>query len=550
MSKINNIYYYIYIMTFITSVQTTTDTNNSTTTTNTSFTGLWTKINGYESVNINIVCAQNSQPNGLQIQFSHDGSTVSKTSYDTFFGNINYSKSFTILDTYYRIIFTLTASSQINLTSRLLVSSQESVSQNNFYLSNDSMIDAFGKLRVSNPYTLLDMKFPIQPPSQTSTSEYLNNSELVCTAFTGSGTYTQTTLGNGLRTISVNNQAAGTFRSQSRKYCNYQPGKSLLVLCSGVINAGVATGLSSQTNVSTRIGFFDNYNGFYFQYDSTNMSIVYKNNGVVVGTILQSNWNLDTMDGNGSSSLNLDFTKTQLFVIDFEWLGVGRIRYGFYAFGKINYCHQITNLNNLTAPYMQSANLPIRYELQGNGSGSTGALIQICSTVISEGGFNPQGRPFTANNGLPAANNITATETPLLAIKGGGVNYYHQNIIPLGVELLNTANTTNAIIYRVRMFLAPSPEPATFTWQNVSNYSVVQYATTITSFTTTGSIVLEEGYFTGRGASSFNSLTDVFTNVLQLTSDAANNSDIIVITAQIETGNAQVACSIQWQEVY
>lgn len=537
-------------MTFISSVQTTTDTNNSTTTTNTSFTGLWTKINGYESVNINIVCAQNSQPNGLQIQFSHDGSTVSKTLCDTFFANINYSKSFTILDTYYRIIFTLTASAQINLTSRLLVSSQESVSQNNFYLSNDSMIDAFGKLRVSNPYTLLDMKFPIQPPSQTSTSEYLNNSELVCTAFTGSGTYTQTTSGNGLRTISVNDQAAGTFQSQSRKYCNYQPGKSLLVLCSGVINAGLATGLSSQTNVTTRIGFFDNYNGFYFQYDSTNMSIVYKNNGVVVGTILQSNWNLDTMNGNGSSSLNLDFKKTQLFVIDFEWLGVGRIRYGFYAFGKINYCHQITNLNNLTAPYMQSANLPIRYELQGNGPGSTGALIQICSTVISEGGFNPQGRPFTANNGLPAANNVTASETPLLAIKGGGVNYYHQNIIPLRIELLNTANTTNAIIYKVRMFLAPSPEPATFEWQNVSNYSVVQYATTITSFTTTGSIVLEEGYFTGRGASSFNSLTDVFTNVLQLTSDASNNSDIIVITAQIQTGNAQVACSIHWQEVY
>jgi len=395
------------------------------------------------------------------------------------------------------------------------------------------------------------MKFPIQPPSQTSTSEYLNNSELTCTRFVGSGTYTQTTTGNGLRTISVNNQAAGTFTSQSRKYCNYQPGKSLLILCSGVINAGVAIGLSSQTNVTTRIGFFDDYNGFYFQYDSTDMSVVYKNNGTIVETITQSNWNLDTMDGNGASSLNLDFTKTQLFVIDFEWLGVGRIRYGFYAFGKINYCHQFTNLNTLIAPYMQSANLPIRYELQGNGAGSTGALIQICSTVISEGGFNPQGRPFTANNELPAANNVTAVETPLLAIKGGGVNYYHQNILPLGVELLNTANTTNAIIYRVRMFLAPSPEPATFTWQNVSNYSVVQYSVgPFTSFIPTGSIILEEGYFTGRGASSFNSLTDVFSNVIQLTADVANISDIIVVTAQIETGNAQVACSIQWQEVY
>jgi hypothetical protein len=538
-------------MTFIPAIQTITDPNNSTIAITNPYIGVWTKINGYESINVNIVCDESSIANGLQILFSPDGTNISKIVSDTFFANINYSKSFTILDTYYRINFTTIGSPATQIiTSRLIVSSQESVGQNNFYLSNDSLIDAFGKLRVSNPYTILDMKFPIQPPSQTSTSEYLNNSELVCTRFVGSGTYTQTTTGNGLRTISVNNQPAGTFTSQSRKYCNYQPGKSLLVLCSGVINAGVAIGLSSQTNVTTRIGFFDDYNGFYFQYDSANMSVVYKNNGVIVQTITQSNWNLDTMDGNGTSSLNLDFTKTQLFVIDFEWLGVGRIRYGFYAFGKINYCHQFTNLNNLIAPYMQSANLPIRYELQGNGAGSTGALIQICSTVISEGGFNPQGRPFTANNSLPSSNNVSATETPLLAIKGGGVNYYHQNIIPLGVELLNTASTTNAIIYRVRIFLAPSSDPGTFTWQNVSNYSVVQYAVNPTGVSLTNSIILEEGYFTGRGASSFNSLTDVFSNVTQLTSDAANNSDIIVVTAQIQTGNAQVACSIQWQEVY
>ncbi len=538
-------------MTFIPSVQTITDSNNSITTTTpvNSFVGSWTNVNGYESININIVCNQSSIPNGLQVQFSSDGTTVSKTVKDTFFININYSKTFDILDTYYKINFTTDSVATIKITSRLLVSTQSSVGQNNFYLSNDPIIDAFGKLRVSNPYTILDMKFPIQPPSQTSTTEYLNNFELVCTD-ASSVNYTQTTTGNGLRTISVNNQAAGTYKSQSRKYCNYQPGKSLLVLCSGVINAGVVAGLASQTNVSTRIGFFDDYNGFYFQYDSTNMSVAYKNNGTSVETITQSNWNLDTMNGSGTSSLNLDFTKNQLFVIDFEWLGVGRIRYGFYAFGKINYCHQILNINTLTGPYMQSANLPIRYELQGNGAGSTGALIQCCSTVISEGGFNPQGRPFTANNGLPAANNVTAVETPLLAIKGGGVNYYHQNIIPLGVELLNTANTTDAIIYRVRMFLSPSPDPGTFSWQNVSNYSVIQYAVNPTGVTLTGSIVLEEGYFTGRGASTFNSLTDVFSNVIQLTADATNISDIIIVTAQIQTGNAKVACSIQWQEVY
>ena len=420
-------------------------------------------------------------------------------------------------------------------------------------MSNYSLYDAFGKLRVSNPYTIIDIKFPYTTTFSDTPSDYKNNSELICTAASSSD-YTQTTTGNGLRTIKVNNKAAGYFKSQSRKYCNYQPGKSLLVLCSGVINAGAVADLAPQTNVSTRIGFFDDNNGFYFEYNSTTMNVCYKNSAAVspsqpITTISQSSWNLDTMDGNGTSSLNLDFTKTQLFVIDFEWLGVGRIRYGFYAFGKINYCHQVTNLNSLTSPYIASANLPIRYELEGVGAGSRGALIQICSTVISEGGFNPQGRPFVANSGFQSTNNVTTSETPLLAIKGGA-QYYHQNVIPLGVQILNTANTTDAILYRVRLFLAPSPDPGTFSWTEVSNYSVIQYAQNPTGVTFTDSIIVEEGYFTGRGTSEFNSLTDVFSNVMQLTSDVTNTSDIIMVTAQIQTGNAKIACSIQWQEVY
>lgn len=101
------------------------------------------------------------------------------------------------------------------------------------------------------------------------------------------------------------------------------------------------------------------------------------------------------MDGTGISSISLNFTKAQLFVINFEWLSVGRIRFGFYLFGKINYCHQNTNLNLLTAPYMLSQNLPIRYEIITT-YGETGSLVQICSTVISEGGYTPIGRSFSA----------------------------------------------------------------------------------------------------------------------------------------------------------
>lgn len=529
-------------MTFIPSAQPITDNNNSTTSTTNPYTGVWTSTNGYEGISININCNVDSSANGLIIQFSpNNGTTVSKSVSDTVFGNIVFTKNYKVLDSYYRISFTASSapSTQI-IISRLLTGSSNENVPNNFYDSNDSDIDAFGKLRVSNPYTLLEVKFP----SGTGTTEFLNNTELVCTRSIGS--YTSNTPGNGTRTIS--GTGVGIFTSQSRKYCTYLPGKSTLVLCSGLIYN------SSNVSMTARIGYYDDNNGFYFQHDGSSISIVVKNSGVITNIASQSSWNIDPMNGSGSSSLNLDFTKAQLFVIDFEWLGVGRIRFGFYAFGRINYCHQITNINALTAPYMPTANLPIRYELSGSSAGSSGSMVQICSTVISEGGYNPVGRPFTTNNGLPASNNVASSETFLLAIKGIST-YNHENVIPLGVQLLNSANTTAAIQYRIRLFLAPTADPITggsFTWTNVNNYSIIQ-STSATSGGTvnfTGSIVVEEGYFTGRGTSEFNGLSDVFTNLVQITSDILGNSDILMITAQIQTGNAQVACQMQWQEVY
>ncbi len=344
-------------MTFTPSIQSVTDANNTTSTPTASYTGVWTSTNGYEGISLNIICSNNSTANGVKIQFSNDnGTTTTKTISDTFFANINYCNSFRVLDSYYRINFT-TASlpSTLRINTRLLVGSPGEIQQNTFYNSNDSMIDAFGKLRVSNPFTLLDIKFP----SGAGTTEFVNNTELVCTRTIGSYTGTISSPGTGQRNIS--GTGVGAFTSQSRKYCTYLPGKSMLVLCSGVIDAGDVIGVGTNTGVTTTIGFFDDTNGFYFSYDSSVISVNYKSAGIVGATVPQSSWNIDPMDGSGISTLNLDFTKTQLFVIDFEWLGVGRIRFGFYAFGKINYCHQITNLNTLIAPYMQSPNLPIRY---------------------------------------------------------------------------------------------------------------------------------------------------------------------------------------------
>jgi hypothetical protein len=245
-----------------------------------------------------------------------------------------------------------------------------------------------------------------------------------------------------------------------------------------------------------------------------------------------------------------------------EWLGVGRVRFGFYAYGKIQYCHQVTNINILTAPYTNSINLPICYSIHNsNGLGGTSNNFkQICSTVISEGGYAPLGRPFSIGTGSTLIAGVSLApniEEPLLFLRGNVVNpnYYHQNIIPTEISMICT-DTNNLIYYRLEYFLAGTYIGANPSWTNVnSSYSVSQYAPNLASgYNNTNAITLDQGYFYGRGTNTFSALGDVFTSqVLQLTSNISNQSDILVLTGTFLAsggGSATVFGTIKWQELY
>ena len=370
-----------------------------------------------------------------------------------------------------------------------------------------------------------------------------NNSELITTGYTGTAGYT----GSFGYTGSINNiyvSGNGTFTSQSRRYCNYQPGKSLLFMASGVLNAGY-TGLPNGNGVKSRIGYFDDNNGTYFEYDNGlgYATIYLKNNGTLSTSVPQSDWNIDRMQGYGSSGLNLDWSKAQLFVIDLEWLGVGRVRYGFYANGKINYCHQLTNINALTSPYMQTANLPIRYQIQGTTS-VQGSLTQICSTVISEGGYNPIGRPFS----VPlTGKTIPASETPIFSLRAdtSSSNYKHQNIIPNELQFLTTGTNDN-LVYRIYYYPAPA-SPGITGWVNVdSTYSISQYSSATAGFTGSGGILVNSGFAAGKSSTSLNNLSDIFTGLIDITSNINNVSDVITVTI---SGSGTTNFSFSWFEI-
>ena len=523
-------------MTFIPSVLTKIDPNNTTNVPGSiSYTGTGTLTTGYNSVNVTLSSTVDSNPGGLEIQYSSDNITYTTYYNDTYFTGTKFTKTYNIINKYYRIVYTPSSSADFTITSRLNVDeSPEQSNMNNIYsLPQDSMYDAFGKLRVTNPLTLLDIKFP---SDSSGTSEYLSNNMIVCNSSTDAGTATYS-----LSKCVMSATGAGTYISQSRKYCTYQPGKSLLFLGSGVIAPSDIT----STDYTNRLGYFDDNNGLFFEYNNGTMKVVLRNTGAD-NSIPQTSWNIDKLDGSGNSGITLNFTKGQLFVIDFEWLSVGRIRFGFYIYGKIFYCHQITNVNSLTEPYMVSPNLPVRYEVRNNAGGNV-SLTQICSSIISEGGYNPIGKPFSANNGITGIS-VASTETPLLAIRGLSGIYNHQNIMPSNLNILSASSKDT--IYYLRLYLAPNT-PTVTTWIPVDNNSVVQYAVGGgTNINITGtSIIVDSGYISDDTTITFQSLNNIFTNLIQITSNITNVSDVLLISAQkIGSGTNLAYASINWTE--
>ncbi len=290
----------------------------------------------------------------------------------------------------------------------------------NFY---GTALDAFGRARFSQPYTLFD-----------SQNRYEKNdlfSETTATGGSVSYVANASTVNLEVTASSGSEVVRQTYRSFS-----YQPGKSLLVLNTFVMP-------TANANQRIRIGYFNTENGVFLERDGTAIYIVrrtYVSGMAVDNKVAQADWNGDKLNGTGDSTFTLDLTKAQIFWQDFEWLGVGAVRCGFVIDGQVIICHTFYNANNLTSVYMTTAILPIRYEITNTGA-STGAILkQICSTVISEGGYEKKVAPLVAR--MTAVNSSISTSfVPLVSIRlasgrTGAV------VIPDGYNVLPTSSSS------------------------------------------------------------------------------------------------------------
>ena len=354
-------------------------------------------------------------------------------------------------------------------------------------LSADSpSIDAFGKWRVSQPTTLFDGKQIVD-----SGSFYFDIKT------TSGGTVTWNS-GSAQSTMAVTSTSGSRAIKQTKRIFIYQPGKSQQIICSGKFGTKV-------DGIKKSIGSFDDNDGYFFQTSGSSFGVVLRKtiDGVKTDTFVsQSTWNLDKMNGLGPSGNTLDISKAQIYTIDYEWLGVGRVRYGVVQKGLTIYVHEINNYNSLETVYLRNPNLPIRYEISTHKNTITGSLMtQICSTVISEGGFDNTGKRvvITSNNGAT----IGASEyDAVLFIRYNSATSKCAQIIPEQLDLLIKPGNSSTFAGRWELLVNPTVTNAV-TYNNVSGSVVTQVGVV-----SAGNVIIDPGtiiatgYFAGTSANS------------------------------------------------
>jgi hypothetical protein len=237
-------------------------------------------------------------------------------------------------------------------------------------------VDGFSRLNVTEPLTLFDCVMNRHDHPLLWSSYAVQDSTAIYQ------------LDRASVFLSVGTASGDRIYRRTKRYMHYQPGKSMKIMVTGIFSA-------LKTGLTQRIGYFDASDGLFFETRDTVLGVVIRSSvsGSTVDIFYpQSDWSMDKLDGKGASSIGLDLSKIQTFIIDFGWMGAGRVRFGFRVGGQTFYCHEVNHGNVLDSVYMQNPSLPVTYEILNTSTTSEpSTLEQVCATVIAEGGYNPKG---------------------------------------------------------------------------------------------------------------------------------------------------------------
>lgn len=395
--------------------------------------------------------------------------------------------------------------------------------------------DAFGRIKVANPFTLFDSSHRYRDNGLWSTY----------TSGTASATFNES---QGLVDLTIGSTNGDELIRETIKVFSYQPGKSLLFMSTFVMNP-------AKTNLRQRIGYFGDDNGIYIELNGGTVSLVERS--LVTGSpsetqVLQADWNEDRLDGTGPSGITLDLTKAQIFWADIEWLGVGTVRVGFVINGKFITCHSFHHANLISSTYITTASLPLRYEIKNIGTPSpatSSTLKQVCSTVISDGGYQLNGAQQAIGTpvGTPKTLTTASTYYPVVSLRLKTSPDRLDAVVILSAASILPLSSAGSPNHNWRVVASGTTTGGT--WTSAGTDSSIEYNITGTSFS--GGRILASGYIatTNQSISSVDILKEALFKS-QLERDGLTGTPYeLTLVVGASANNAQVLGSLDWEEI-
>lgn len=389
-------------------------------------------------------------------------------------------------------------------------------------------VDAFGRARHSTPLTLFDSSHRFNDNGLWATSVVGAGS----TAFNANTASVDMTVGTALNDEVIR---------ETYKVFSYQPGKSLLIMSTFVFSP-------AQTNLRQRAGYYGAENGIYLEQDGTSVSFVERSK--VTGSVLenraaQSTWSQDKLDGSGPSGLTLDLSKAQILWMDIEWLGLGSVRAGFVINGQLIHCHTFHHANVINTPYICTASLPLRYEIKNTGITAGATLKQVCSTVISEGGYELRGRQQAVSLPVSSPRDLTNADTlyPVISLRLRSTRLEAVAILS-AVSILGITNNAN-----YRWEIKADGATSGGTWQTTDASDSIEYNISATSYS--GGRTLASGYLQGsnQGSSSVDLLKEALFKFQFDRNSFTGTARELTLIISTSVAGADVLASMDWEEI-
>lgn len=255
--------------------------------------------------------------------------------------------------------------------------------------------------------------------------------------------------------------------------------------------------------------------------------------------IYQSEWNVDKLDGTGTSGITLDPAKLNIFQIQFRWLGAGEIRWAIEnpSNGDLIYFHHIHYSNRNTAVHLDNPSFRIGYAAYNtNNATITDAHVHGASMMVAvEGNLIDNSWPTGAH--VIKKNLAQDTVHGLMTLKNKLIHKDKINLRRVQLKTLTVAFQGNdpAVI---SLFLnATSVNGHTF--NKVADYSCVAIATGTTSYIYANEQPLAEFVIPINGSGTFD------LDQLGLVIPPNSRLNVAISSAQ---GISNIAAAVTWVE--